>query len=97
VLDRPLAPPDHPDDVDVFPRLRQRLAEGHPVPAFHDLGARHAQTQDEAPARELVDRHRGGRGERRGAGRDLHDRGADLDAAGLRAAIQQSGETASEP
>ena len=74
----------HPDDLDVLPGAAQRLVEPHAVPALGDLRAGHAQAEPEPAAGERVEGGRGHRGHRRGAGRDLHDRAADVDPLGLR-------------
>src|SRR3989442_792536 len=57
-LDGLLAAKDRTDDLHVFARLHQRLAEGLPVPALDDLRPRHAQPHPEPPARERIERHR---------------------------------------
>ena len=65
----------------VFARPFERPRIGLPVPAFNYLRAGGADAEDEAAAREVVERHRrhrGGRGRARG---ELSDGGAELDAA----------------
>ena len=83
-LQRPLARPDVAQDRDVLARAREWLGERHPVPALHDLRAGHAQAEDEAPATEVIERHRRHRGGGRLARRELHDRGPELELLGRR-------------
>ena len=83
VLDR-LAAERGADDLDVLARAAERLAVRDAVPALDDLRPRGAEAEEEAAARELVerrDRHRRHRGRAR---RHLHDRGADPDLLGGR-------------
>lgn len=71
------------DDLHVLPGAGERLVELDAVPALGDLGAGDAEAEPEAALGEGVEgggRHGGHRGL---AGRDLHDRGADVDALGL--------------
>jgi len=63
-------------DLHVFLEPRDGTPVGDAVPAFDHLRAGGPEPQDEAPAREGVQRHRRHRGHRRRAGRHLHDRGA---------------------
>src|SRR2546427_709323 len=83
-LDGLLAAKDRTDDLHVFARLHQRLAEGLPVPALDDLRPRHAQPHPEPPARERIERHRRHRRHRWRAPGDLHDGGAHANALGAR-------------
>ena len=74
------APRDHvAHDRDVLARARQRLGERLAVPAFDDLRPRHPEPEDEAPAAQVVHRHRGHRRRGRPSRADLHDRGAEPD------------------
>ncbi len=77
--DDALAPQRHPDDVEVLARPLQLLAEPLPVPALGDLRPGGAQSEDHAPARELVERRGGHRRHRRAAAGDLEDAGSELD------------------
>ena len=79
-------------DVDVLAGAGQRLLEGLAVPAFDDLGAGHAEPEDEPAAGEVVHgdgghAHGGGR-----AGRQLAQGGTQADPLGLRAPPGQRGE-----
>ena len=76
--------PDLAQDPDVLARARERLLERHPVPALHHLRAGHAEAEDEASAREVVERHGRHRGGSRLPRGHLHDRGAEPDALGVR-------------
>ena len=82
VGDRPVPRPDVAQDPDVLARARERLGERLAVPALDDLRAGHAEPEDQAAARQMVERHRRHRGRRRRSGRDLHDRGPELDPLG---------------
>ena len=72
-------------DLDVLARLAERLAPRLAVPALHDLRARGAEAEQEAAAREQVERRRRHRRVRGRAAGDLHDRRAELDPLGERA------------
>ena len=67
------------DDLDVLARLRERLPPRLAVPALDDLRAGGSEPEQEAAAREQVERRRGHRRVRGRAAGDLHDRAADLD------------------
>jgi hypothetical protein len=77
VLDPVLGGEHLAEDGDVVAGRRQRLAERDPVPALDDLRSRDAEPEDQAAARQLLERQGG---HRRGAGRagpDLGDGGAE--------------------
>ena len=76
---------------------RERLGERLAVPTFHHLWARHAEAERESAAREMIEREHVHRGRRRGAGRDLHDAGAQPDALGVRADPRQRREHVGAP
>ncbi|KRT72836.1 MAG: hypothetical protein XU13_C0019G0023 [Candidatus Rokubacteria bacterium CSP1-6] len=82
VLERLLPLPDGPHDGHVLARPAEGLSVGHPVPPLDDLGARGADPQEEAPARQLVQGRGGHRRHGRGARRHLHDGGAQVDPLG---------------
>jgi hypothetical protein len=79
VLDRLLARPDLADDLDVLAGLHERLAVRLAVPSFDDLRPRDAEPEQEAAARELIQRRRRHRGHRGRARRHLHDAARDVD------------------
>ena len=83
VGDRALAGDDLAHDFHVLARAPPGLRVGDAVPALRDLRPRGTEAEDEAAARERVDRAAGHRrGGRRPRGH-LHDRGAEVDGAGL--------------
>ena len=84
VLEPALAGDDLLDDLDVLAGAAPGLRVGDAVPALGDLRAGGAEAEDEAAAREGVDRDAGHRRRGRGPRRDLEDRGAELDRLGLR-------------
>ena len=85
VAQRLLAAVDRAQDLDELARARERLREGLAVPALDHLRARHADAEDQAPVREMIDRHRGHPDARGCTRRDLHHGRAELDARGARA------------
>jgi hypothetical protein len=70
------------DDFDILPRPSERLAPGNAVPALDDLRAGRAEAEQDAAARQLVERRRRHHGHGGGAGGHLQDRGADPDPLG---------------
>ena len=84
VVDRALAGDDLAHDFDVLAGAAPGLRVGDAVPALGDLRAGGAEAEDEAAARELVDRRAGHRRRRRRTGGHLEDRGAELDRRRLR-------------
>src|SRR5581483_5828031 len=72
------------DDVDVLAGASERGLERDAVPAFRDLRAGDAEGEAEAAGGERVERRGGHRGHRRGAGGELEDGRADVDALSLR-------------
>ena len=83
VGDRALAGDDLAHDFHVLARAPPGLRVGDAVPALRDLRPRGTEAEDEAAARERVDRAAGHRcGGRRARGH-LHDRGPELDRLGL--------------
>ena len=90
VGDRLFAREHFAHDGDVVAHALGRLAPRHAVPTLDDLRAGQAETDDDAIATgQRVDGHRVHRGGRRGARRDLHDRGAELDPLRQRREIRQ--------
>ena len=84
--DRSLARPDVAQDADVLARAGERLGERHRrTSPRRPAGPETPEPEDEAPAREVVDRHRGHRRRGRLARRHLHDRRAELEPLGRRA------------
>ena len=84
VLHRLLARQDLAHDRHVLARARERPPVRDAVPALDHLRPGGPEPEDEAPAREGIERHRRHRRHRRRARRHLHDRRAELDLAGLR-------------
>ena len=72
------------DDLDVFLGAAERLAVGHAVPALDHLRPGRTDAEQEPPAGQRIQRHRGHRGTGRRARLHLHDRGARLDPRGAR-------------
>ena len=96
-VERLLAAQHAPDDLDVLAGAGQRHRRRAPVPALHDLGPRHAQPETEAAFGEVVEGDRGHRRGGRGAGGQLHDRGAEPDAAGVAGEPAERGEGVGAP
>src|SRR6188474_2833949 len=90
-VDRPLAGDDLAHHFDVLAGPAPGLGVGDAVPALRDLRAGGAEAEEEAAARELVDRRTRHRRRRGWPGRNLHDRRPELDRLGLR---RQPGEHA---
>ena len=70
----------------------KRLLERHPRPALDDLRTRRAKTENEPPARQMIERHRRHRGASRRARAHLRDRRAEPYAGGLRAPPRERGQ-----
>ena len=83
VLELLLALPDHAAGLDVLLDAHHRLLVGHAVEAFDDLGSRGAEAEDEPAVADVVAAGSRHRHQRRGAGVDVEDAGADLDPVGL--------------
>jgi hypothetical protein len=96
VLDRCASGDDLTDHVDVLAGAGQRARVRLSVPALDDLWSRGAESEDEAAAREVVERDRRHRRGGRRARRELDDAGAESDAFGLRAPPRE-GVRASDP
>ncbi len=79
-------------DVHVLAGPGQGLGEGLSVPALHDLGAGHAESQHEATAREVVEGDGGHAHGRRGPTRELAEGRAQPELGGLGAQPGQGGE-----
>ena len=84
---------EHPaHDVDVLARAGERLRVRLAVPTLDDLRPGSTETQDDAAARQVIERdRRHGRG-RRSAGRQLRDRGAEFHVLRRRAPPRERGE-----
>ena len=96
-LDRLLAGQRPADDLDVLPGAGQGAVGGLAVPSFDHLRTRDAEPEDDPSAREMVegeDVHGGGGG---GSGRQLDDRGAELDALGVAGQVGQRAERIGSP
>ena len=87
-----LAGDDPADDLDVLARPGQRTGIRHPVPPLDDLWPRRTETEDEAAAGQMIHRHGGHGGRRRGSRRHLHDRGAELHPGRSRTPPRQGGQ-----
>ncbi len=84
MLEPLLARQDRAHDLHVLARLAEGLAVRLAVPTLHDLRTGETEPEQEAVAAEEVERHRGHRGHGRRARGHLHDRGAEVDALGVR-------------
>ena len=80
---RELAREDPPEDRDEVAHRRDRLAVLLPVPGPHVAARLHAEPEDQAPARQLVQRRRLQRHRHRRPRPDAHDAGGDPDPLGL--------------